>query len=79
MNILNVTSETLPFSKSGGLADVVSSLSESLSKTNTVKIMMPFYGFIEEKGFTKVQSLELKMLSKTEQIDIYSCFVGNVE
>ena len=47
MNVLMLTSETVPFSKSGGLADVVGALSSSIQKTgDSVKVMMPMYGFI---------------------------------
>ena len=42
MNILMVTSETVPFSKSGGLADVVGALSQSLSEMgHEIRVFMP--------------------------------------
>ncbi len=44
MNILMVTSETVPFSKSGGLADVVGALSQSLSEMgHEIRVFMPMY------------------------------------
>ena len=50
MNILMVTSEAVPFSKSGGLADVLGSLSPALVKKGaSVKVLMPLYSFIERK------------------------------
>lgn len=45
MNILMVSSESGPFTKTGGLADVVYSLSkEMVSLNNNVSIVMPLYG-----------------------------------
>ena len=42
MNILMVTSETVPFSKSGGLADVVGALSQSLSEMgHEIRVFIP--------------------------------------
>ena len=79
MNILNVTSETLPFSKSGGLADVVASLSSALSKKHTVKIIMPFYGFIKDDGFTQIDKFKIEMLGKNEEVNLYSTYVDKVE
>ena len=50
MNVLMVSSETVPFSKSGGLADVIGALSFALAKTGTnVKVLMPMYSFIDRK------------------------------
>lgn len=54
--ILMVTSEAVPFAKSGGLADVVSSLSGALhDRGMDVRILIPYYGFmkpdeVEETG-----------------------------
>lgn len=65
MNVLMVTSETVPFSKSGGLADVVGALSASLSDLgNNVKVFMPMYSFIEKKGFKKSVEISIKMLGE---------------
>jgi len=71
MNVLMVSSETVPFSKSGGLADVVGALSPALSKRGScVKIAMPMYGFIPRKGFKKELTVKVKMLSSEESVDI---------
>ena len=44
MNILMATSESLPFSKTGGLADVIFSLSKEFVKLkNNVSIVLPKY------------------------------------
>ncbi len=72
MNILMVTSETVPFSKSGGLADVVGALSSALSKLkNNVCILMPAYKFIDLKGFSKpIASFEIKINNKMENVEV---------
>ena len=44
MNIMMITSEAVPFYKTGGLADMVTSLSRSLSSFgHNVSIYMPLY------------------------------------
>ena len=71
MNVLMLTSETVPFSKSGGLADVVGALSASIQKTGeSVKVMMPLYGFIDRKGFRKEAVLKLNVLGGEETVSI---------
>ena len=48
LNILMVASEAVPFAKTGGLADVVSSLSKELKQLgHDVRLVMPLYGVIE--------------------------------
>ncbi|MGP1586898.1 MAG: glycogen synthase GlgA [Treponemataceae bacterium] len=50
MKILMITSEALPFAKSGGLADVVSSLSKALVDSgHEVKVLMPRYYRIDKE------------------------------
>ena len=62
-----VTSETVPFSKSGGLADVVGALSKALAEIgNEVRVMMPLYSFIDRKGFRKTAEVTVEMLGKNE-------------
>lgn len=63
MNILMVSSETVPFSKSGGLADVIGALSAALARRGeNVRVLMPMYSFIDRKGFTKGPDLSFPML-----------------
>ena len=52
MNIVMVSSEALPFSKTGGLSDVVFSLSKEFVKLgNNVSIVLPYY---ENVDYTKL-------------------------
>ena len=72
MKILMATSETVPFSKSGGLADVVGALSATLSAMgHEVRVFMPMYSFIEKEGWNKSLSFLLPMLGGNEKAEIY--------
>ena len=80
MNILMVTSETVPFSKSGGLADVVGALSPALVRSGAeVRVFMPMYSFIDSKGFRKSSSFTVPMLSHDEEVTTVSKHVDGVE
>ena len=80
MNILMVSSEAVPFSKSGGLADVLGSLSPALKKKGEdVRVFMPMYSFIDRKGFRKSSSFSVEMLGGTEELSTVSKKVDGVE
>ena len=52
MKILFVSSEAVPFAKTGGLADVAGALPKALSRLGVeVRVILPKYKGIEEKGF----------------------------
>ena len=79
MKILMATSETVPFSKSGGLADVVGALSATLTEMgNEVRIFMPMYSFIEKEGWHKSLSFLIPMLGKNEGAALYEKGVTGV-
>jgi starch synthase len=65
MTIAHVSSEIAPFSKTGGMADVVNSLSRKQSQFGyKVAIFSPYYGFVKRKKFERVtvaKSLTLKI------------------
>lgn len=81
MNILMITSEAVPYAKTGGLADVVTALSEELASAgHAVKVLLPLYGFISE-GNMELQPWTVTVASSTIET---SCRVaklkrGNVE
>lgn len=59
MKVLFVASEVVPLAKTGGLADVVSSLAAHLKDTgHDVRIVIPYYGSIKEKGLETELVLE---------------------
>ncbi|MCR5732084.1 MAG: glycogen synthase [Sphaerochaetaceae bacterium] len=80
MKVLMVSSETVPFSKSGGLADVVGALSPALAMSGVeTRVLMPLYGFISEKDFKYKYTLSVPMLDKDEKVDIVSTKLKGVE
>ena len=61
MNILFVSGESKPFAKTGGLADVVFSLSkEMVKKGNEVSVCIPLYKSIKDSNSEKKRYLHLK-------------------
>lgn len=51
MKILMITSEIAPYAKAGGLGDVVGALSHELSsRGHDVRVVCPFYGFIQPES-----------------------------
>ena len=80
MNILMVSSEAVPFSKSGGLADVLGALSPALAKKGeSVRVFMPMYSFIDRKGFRKSSEFLVPMLASEEKVYTLSKHLGGVE
>ena len=79
MKILMVASEAVPFAKTGGLADMVSSLSLALAKQgHEVRIVIPrYYGI--NKDELKLEALEgpmgVPMGGGEEWCEIYSTFL----
>ena len=72
MEILLVSPETVPFSKSGGLADVVGALSKALEEMNIgVEVFMPFYPFIDKKGFKEIGTVSANTLSGSFDAKLY--------
>jgi starch synthase len=83
MRILMVSSEAVPFSKSGGLADVASSLSIALATLgNDVRLVIPGYGLTDDTSFvempyrlevslgTEVETVRFKQL-QYQQVTVY--------
>ena len=80
MNVLMVTSEAVPYSKSGGLADVIGSLSPALKRKGLdVRILMPMYSFIDRKGFKESARFSVEMLGGTVEVSTVSKKTNGVE
>lgn len=84
MKVVMVTSETLPFCKVGGLADVVYSLSRKLinNKVNA-SVVLPFYQEIKEDKKYKdqyqfVTTLDVKMAWRNLKCDIYKIELNKI-
>ena len=76
MKIAMVASEARPFCKTGGLADVVYSLSKELVKMGEdVSIFLPFYDSIRrqisEKALKKAASFKTHMSWRKQNVDVY--------
>lgn len=67
-----VSSEAVPFSKSGGLADVATSLSIALSAlSHDVRLVIPSYGSTDDSSFTELPDLlEVQVGLRTETVRI---------
>ncbi len=54
LRIVHISSQIAPFSKTGGMADVVNALSRKQSQFgHKIMIFSPYYGFIKKKDFEK--------------------------
>ena len=76
MKIVMVASEARPFCKTGGLADVVYSLSKELVKMGEdVSIFLPFYDSIRrqisDKALKKAASYKTHMSWRKQTVDVY--------
>jgi len=79
MKIAFVTSETLPFSKTGGLADVVYGLAKSYVESNhEVTVISPLYGDIDSTKFKRLCSLPVQMNWRQLVAEIYEVYVKGV-
>ena len=81
MKILLASSEVHPFSKTGGLADMVAALGKALARIgHEVHIVTPLYRGLREK-FPKMRPVEWKFLlplgQRWEQGDLWSVKAGN--
>ncbi|MFH1282479.1 MAG: glycogen synthase GlgA [bacterium] len=63
MKVLVVSSEVVPFAKTGGLADVIGAFPKFLKKFDVdVRVVLPKYGMTDEKKFNLVKtSIDLKI------------------
>lgn len=59
INVLFVSSEAVPFAKSGGLADVAGTLPQKLDKSEVdIRLIMPKYGCIPQEYVEKMQFIK---------------------
>lgn len=80
MNICMVSSESVPFFKSGGLADVVGALSAALVKIGEeVRVVLPLYGNIDASSFTELQlDGSVSLLGREEKVSFCSTTLDGV-
>ena len=83
MKIFMVASESRPYCKTGGLADVVYSLSKELAKSGEdVSIILPFYDSIRRQISSqilkKVASFKTHMSWRKQSVDIYQTVTDGI-
>ena len=81
LNILFVASEVVPFAKTGGLADVASSLPKALKELkHDVRIFMPRYRQIDDRKFVlrdviRLQNIEIPLGGEIISFNVKSAFL----
>ncbi len=81
LKILFVTSEVVPFVKTGGLADVSSALPQRLSEMgHEVRIVVPKYGAVDDRKFkihevVRLKDLKIQIGDKEVTFSLKSCFL----
>ncbi|HSP88115.1 MAG TPA: glycogen/starch synthase, partial [Ignavibacteriaceae bacterium] len=81
LKILFVTSEIVPFIKTGGLADVSSALPQMLVESgHEVRIVVPKYGAVDERKFkihevVRLKDIPIKIGDKEVIFSLKSCFL----
>ncbi len=81
LKILFVTSEIVPFVKTGGLADVSAALPQMLSEIgHEVRIVVPKYGAVDDRKFkihevVRLKDLTVKIGDKDVVFSLKSCFL----
>ena len=79
--ILFVTSEVVPFVKTGGLADVSAALPQMLSELgHEVRIVVPKYGAVDDRKFkihevVRLKDILIKIGDKEVTFSLKSCFL----
>ncbi len=80
-NVLFVTSEVFPYSKTGGLADISNSLPQALNSLgNDVRIISPKYGQLDERRLQiheikRLKELKINVNGKDTKFSIKSSFI----
>ena len=81
LKILFVTSEVLPFVKTGGLADVSQALPQTLMELgHEIRIVVPKYGAIDERKYkiheiVRLKDLHTQIGEKDVVYSLRSCFL----
>lgn len=79
--ILFVTSEVVPFIKTGGLADVSAALPQTLAEMgHEVRIVVPKYGAVDDRKYkihevVRLKDLTVKIGDKEVMFSLKSCFL----
>ncbi|MBU3955475.1 glycogen synthase, partial [bacterium] len=74
MEVVFLSSEVVPFAKTGGLADVGRALPDALAEAGLkVNVFMPLYGIVDYKkaGIKKIKKRSLRFAARSYQYDVY--------
>ena len=72
MNVLFVSSEAVPFAKTGGLADVVGSLPKALRKLDVdARVIMPAYAVIDKGKYNIQHMFSFPFPRRTGTVDVH--------
>jgi len=79
MNILFVSSEAAPYSKTGGLGDVAGVLPQELSKDHKVTLMIPQYknSHFSTEEMNKIDNLNIRIGEQNFSGELYSQQISN--
>ncbi len=83
MNIAFVSSEVVPFAKTGGLADVAGALPKEIKKLgHEIKVFMPKYYSVDEKRFNLdylswIGSIPVRVAGRTMDVHFHQGFLPN--
>jgi len=81
LKILFVTSEVVPFVKTGGLADVSAALPQTLAELgHEVRIVVPKYGAVDDRKFkihevVRLKDIQIDIGGKEVLFSLKSCFL----
>lgn len=79
MKVLMLSSESVPFSKSGGLADVVGDLSARLANLSCdVRVMLPAYNMTPENAGEFASKITVRILGGEHEMEIRQQKIGKV-
>ena len=82
MNVLFLTSEAVPFIKTGGLADVAGSLPKELKKAGVdIRVVLPLYGTIDQtyrSQMEKITEFYVDLDWKHQYTGVYQLIFDNV-
>lgn len=78
MQVLFASSEMFPYAKSGGLADVASSLPKSLSTLLDISTIMPLYGFMSREDLMLECSENISLNESLYTINFYKTIKDNL-
>lgn len=80
MDILMAASEAVPFAKTGGLADVIGSLSKELERLgHNLKIALPYYRMVKEGNFEVdhlKETMRIRISDKTVKGEVLTVRMG---